>query len=570
VTLPQGAADEADPLHVEAPAATTATEIEFESLVRDRFDWLTRRFPVFSTYLGLSDRDGEVADGSRDAIMGDIAAGRAFESQLNGLDTAQLSPYHRIERELALFTVRREIFDDETHRIWERRVNATDEIGDGVFLVFARGTRPLAERLEAIASRLEQAPRHIEEQRSRLGDVPPVRLWNELELDATQSVPSLFEEVTNAAREHLGDEHATTKRLEKASTGASQALEEYSTWLRGKLANANDDFALGSDAYDELVGLRAFDGLDSDAILAIGEEQLASNLSARAEVARQIDAGATDVEVVDRVKSDHPADFAAAMDMYREAMEESRQYVIDHGIASMPVGESLTVTETPEYLRNVMPFAAYFNPPKFGDGSAKKGLYIVTPSVDGDAGAMREHNYASIYNTSIHEAYPGHHQQLAASIANPSVVRLMVDAPEFVEGWAMYCEQMMREEGFDTAPEHMLMMYTDAIWRACRIILDIKLHRGEISVPSAIDFLAKHTGFERPNATAEVNRYTYTPTYQLSYLLGKVLLLRLRDDEKRRLGPDFSLRGFHDAMLREGSLPISFHRRLLAGAAAAF
>jgi uncharacterized protein (DUF885 family) len=567
VTVAHETADEVDPLHVEAPAATTATEIEFEALVRERFDSLTRRFPVFSTYLGLSDRDGEVADGSRDAILGDIAEARAFESRLDQLDIGQLSSYHRIERELALFTVRRQIFDDETHRIWERRLNATDEIGDGVFLVFARGTRPLAERLEAIASRLDQAPRHIEEQKSRLGDRPPVRLWNELELEATKSVPALFEEVTNAAREHLGADHGTVARLEKASATTSQALVDYSTWLREKLGNANDDFALGASAYDELVGLRAFDGLDSDAILAIGEEQLATNLSARAEVARQIDGGASDVDVVERVKSDHPADFAAAMVMYRQAMDESRQYVIDHGIASMPVGESLTVTETPEYLRNVMPFAAYFNPPKFGEGSAKKGLYIVTPSVDGDAGAMKEHNYASIYNTSIHEAYPGHHQQLAASIANPSIVRLMVDAPEFVEGWAMYCEQMMREEGFDTAPEHVLMMYTDAIWRACRIILDIKLHRGDITVPDAIDFLASHTGFERPNATAEVNRYTYTPTYQLSYLLGKVLLLRLRDDEKLRLGADFSLRRFHDAMLREGSLPISFHRRLLAGAA---
>ncbi|MEO6350602.1 MAG: DUF885 domain-containing protein, partial [Candidatus Limnocylindrales bacterium] len=407
----------------------------------------------------------------------------------------------------------------------------------------------------------------IEEQKSRLGGRPPVRLWNDLELDAAQSVTSLFAEVTNAAREHLGESHATVGRLERASATTSQALEDYSAWLRGKLANATDDFALGRESYDELVSLRAFDGLDSDAILEIGEEQLASNLAARARVAHQIDAGATDAEVVERVKSDHPADFPSAMEMYRRAMDEARQFTIDHEIASMPVGESLTVTETPEYLRNVMPFAAYFNPPKFGEGSARKGLYIVTQSVDGNAGAMNEHNYASIYNTSIHEAYPGHHQQLAAAIAHPSLVRLLADAPEFVEGWAMYCEQMMREEGFDTAPEHMLMMYTDAIWRACRIILDIKLHRGDITVPDAIDFLASHTGFERPNAAAEVNRYTYTPTYQLSYLLGKVLLLRLRDDEKQRLGPAFSLRGFHDSMLREGSLPISFHRRLLAGAA---
>ena len=107
------------------------------------------------------------------------------------------------------------------------------------------------------------------------------------------------------------------------------------------------------------------------------------------------------------------------------------------------------------------------------------------------------------------------------------------------------------------------MMHTDAIWRACRIILDVKLQRGEITVDEAIDFLVDQTGFERPQATAEVNRYTYTPTYQLSYLLGQVLLLRLREDEKRRLGASFSLSGFHDALLNQGSLPVSFQRRLL-------
>ena len=90
--------------------------------------------------------------------------------------------------------------------------------------------------------------------------------------------------------------------------------------------------------------------------------------------------------------------------------------MIDHDIATMPAGETLRSSRRPKYLRNVMPFAAYFSPPKFERGP-HQGIYIVTPSVDGDAGAMREHNCASIYNTSIHEAYPGHHQQLAAAIS---------------------------------------------------------------------------------------------------------------------------------------------------------
>jgi uncharacterized protein (DUF885 family) len=483
-----------------------------------------------------------------------------------------LTPYFATERELALFATRRSLFDDEVHRVWERRASATDEIGDGIFLLFARTGRPLAERLAAIASRLEAAPRHIEQHKSRLGEAP-VRLWNEIELDAVGSLPSLFDEVVAAARTELGDDHVETKRLEAAADGARIALDGYAAWLRDVIARSTDEFALGSNDFDALVGLRAFDGLSTDDILEIGEQQLAELKAEREAVAREIDPSASVEEVIDRVKSDHPADFAAALQGYRDAMDEARQYIVDHDLVTVPAGETLSVIETPEYLRGVIPLAAYFSPGKFetasdgGAAGARQGIYVVTPSVDGDPRAMREHNRASTFNTSIHEAYPGHHLQLVAANEHPSVVRLLFDAAEFVEGWAMYCELMMREQGFDTAPSHLLAMHTDAIWRACRIILDVKLQRGQIGITEAVDFLVEQTGFERPQANAEVNWYTYRPTYPMSYLLGRTLLRRLRADEERRLGDKFSLRGFHDALMREGSLPISFHRRLLATSA---
>ena len=215
-------------------------------------------------------------------------------------------------------------------------------------------------------------------------------------------------------------------------------------------------------------------------------------------------------------------------------MLRARSHLIEHDIVSIPDDERIEVVPTPEYLRRVMPFAAYFDAPKFDTNP--QGIYIVTPSVDGDPSAMREHNWSSISNTSIHEAYPGHHLQLSVAGKHPSLSRLTTQAPEFVEGWGMYSEQMMREEGFDAGPKFRLSMHTDAIWRACRIILDVRMHRGEMSVEEAEDWLVEQTGFERPNARAEVRRYTYTPTYQLSYLLGKVLLLQLRADERARLG----------------------------------
>jgi uncharacterized protein (DUF885 family) len=538
----------------------SAADTHFEELVQARFDALVERFPTLASYLGLHDHDGKLADGTLHAQLQDIEDTRGFLAAIEAVDESQLSDSNRFERQLALYSSRLALFDDEVHRTWERKTSATDEIGDGIFVLFARTARPFAERFEGMASRLEAAPRVLQEQRSRLGDHPQ-RLWNELELDAAQSLPGLFGEVLAAAKSEFGESSPEVRRAEKAAADAEVALEEYATWLRAQLGRADDEFALGNDDYEELVRLREFDGLRTDDILAIGLEQLDFNKQRRHEVAAQIDANASEEEVLDRIKSDQPASFNEALDGYRRAMGEARSFVIDHGIASMPAAERLRIVETPEYLRRVMPFAAYFPAAKFEP--VRDGIYIVTPSIDGEARAMREHNWGSIYNTSIHEAYPGHHQQMSAALDNPSIVRLLVDAPEFVEGWAMYCEQMMREQGFDTAPERLFVMYTDAIWRATRIILDVRLHRGEIGVEEAIDFMVEHTGFERANAEAEVQRYTQTPTYQLSYLLGKVMLLRLREDEQRRLGDKFSLRAFHDALLAGGNIPISFHRRAL-------
>jgi uncharacterized protein (DUF885 family) len=534
----------------------------FEALAEARFRYAVEHSPTLGSFLGLHEFDERLSDGTRDAVISDIAEARRYLGQLAALDPAGLSPANRIERELALLGTRRRIFDLDVQRMWERRASASDEIGEAVFVLFARGSRPLADRLVSIAARLEQLPRLTIELRSQLGE-HPMRLWNELEIDAVGSLPALFGEVLAAAQTEFGDAASETKRLARAADGARTALDDYATWLREQLVRADDDFALGADAYGELLGLRAFDGLDADQILDIGEQQLAELRAARQAVAREIDPAATEAEVLDRVKSDHPRDFEGALNGYRRAMNEARAFIVEQGIASIPAAEQLSVVPTPEFLRKIIPFAAYFPPAKFE--SVREGVYIVTPSVDGEARALREHNWASIYNTSIHEAFPGHHLQLSAALDHPSRTRLLIDAPEFVEGWAMYCEQMMREEGFDTGAEHRLMMHTDAIWRACRIILDVRLQRREIDIADAVDFLVERTGFERPNATAEIHRYTLTPSYPLSYLLGKVLLLRLRADEQRRLGADFSLRGFHDALLAEGSIPISFQRRLLAG-----
>lgn len=529
-------------------------------LVEDRFRRLVRADPILATGLGLHEHDDELGDPSRAALLDEIAADRAHLGAVEALDPAALSPSARFERDLEIHNLQLTGCEAAEVRIWERRSFALDTVGTGLFLLFARDHAPLAERLAAIAGRLEGIPAYLDASKDR-ADGPQVRLWQGLEIEAAGELPSLFDELLTAAVSAL--EPAERRRLTRAVETAKTSVVAYADWLRGTLAEGTDAWPIGRERHDTLVAHRAFDGLDADEVLALGWEQLAEEHAARTAAAREIDPDASEAEVIDRVKSDHPASFAGALDAYRDAMLRARSHLIERDLISIPSDERIDVAETPQYLRNVMPFAAYFSPAAF-DARAK-GIYVVTPSVGDDPDAMREHNLASISNTSVHEAYPGHHLQLDVARRHPSLTRLLTDAPEFVEGWGMYSELMMREHGFDDDPHFRLMLHTDAIWRACRIILDVRLHRGEISVKEGTDFLVEHTSFERPNARSEVQWYTYRPTYPMSYLLGRTMLLRLRADEQARLGTDFRLKAFHDTLLRNGSLPISFHRRLLAG-----
>ena len=532
-------------------------------LVESRFRRVVASEPTMATYFGIHAWDDVLADPTRERILGDIDADRAHAGAVEAIDPAGLSSSARFERELELHHVRLTVYRAEAVRTWERRSTGASALGDALFPLFTRDFAPLAERLAAIAARLEAAPEFLRAHRTRAVGLQ-VRPWLEIEIHASANVPRFLDDIAAAADAPGVSLPATDRRrLATAIDRAKVAIQDQTEWIHELLPGATPEWPLGRERYDELVRLRAFDGLDADAILEIGWRQLDANHATRASAAREIDPTATEAQVVERVKDDHPETFDEALEGYREAMRRARRHLIEHDIVTVPDDERVEVIATPEYLRGVMPFAAYFEPARWDPSPV--GIYVVTPDVDGDPGAMREHYRAAISNTSIHEAYPGHHLQLALAARHPSLTRAQVDAPEFTEGWGMYSEQMLREQGFDDGPEFRVALATDAIWRAARIVLDVRMHRGEVSIQEATEFLIRHTGFEGPNALAEARRYTYTPTYNLSYLLGKVMLLELREDERRRLGEAFSLRGFHDALLRGGSLPISFHRRALRG-----
>ena len=517
-------------------------------------DQLTMR-PESATFLGIHDHDGELSSGGRDAVDEEVAFFRRTIDELSGFDPTELTAERALDRDLAIHQARLGLFWQTEYRPWAGSSGGAEHLGEALFPLFTRDFAPLNQRLESIAERLDGAPRLLAETRERV--THPVKLWTEIDLESTEAMPGFLETILSAARSDAGDAKLAA-RLEASVRATVAALEEHAQWLRTDvLPRASADWAAGRDRFEEMVRLRELES-DADGILAVGEELLATEKAARDALASEIDPTASLSEVADIVKDDHAGTFVEALGEYRDSMDRARAFVVERGLATLPEEDHLNVIETPSFIRHLIPFAAYYEPAKFD--ARPVGTYIVTPP--SAPSMMREHNRASISNTSVHEAYPGHHLQLSAAITNPSLVRLFSGAPEFAEGWAFYCERMMKEHGFDATPKGWYIVHTDAIWRATRIILDVSLHRGLIGFDDAVDRLVAETGFERPAALAEVKRYTSTPTYQLSYLFGRHMIERLKSDVESRQGRDFDLRRFHDTLIYGGTMPVSYARRL--------
>jgi uncharacterized protein (DUF885 family) len=529
-----------------------------------RFDRVIERWfrsflaldPEEATYVGIHDHDHRLASGTREHVEEQVAFHRATADEMERFPTEDLSADRALDRELVIHESRLAIHQLTERRQWAGATRAAEHIGNALFPIFTRDYAPLAERLEAIASRLEAGRTYLAETRTRV--VAPVALWVEIDIEGSESLPDFLDSIVSVARSEPVDE-AIVRRVEGAATALRAALDEHVAWLRDELLpKATAPWPTGLEGFEQLVALRRLEAT-ADEILAVGEQMLADESAAREAVCAEIDPTLAPAEVGDLIKDDHPVTFPEAIEEYRTAMNRARAFIVEHDLATPPKQDRLKVIETPPYDRHLIPFAAYYQPPRFDPDPA--GTYVVTPPATPDM--WREHNYASISNTSVHEAYPGHHMQLAGANENPSLVRaLSLSAAEFDEGWAFYCERMMKDAGFDDTPRHRWVMHTDAIWRAVRIILDVKLHRGQIGFDEAIDFMIDKTSFERPAALAEVKRYTSTPTYQLSYLYGRHMIERLRDRVRERMGPAFSLKFFHDTLIYGGTMPVSYAGRL--------
>jgi len=543
-----------------------ADEATFYRRAEEWLERLLERNPVAATQLGNHRWDDRLGDRTLQALEEEHQEIRAALDEFREMDPSDFGLDARIDH--ALVTHIFDSFVRSYEKVQGHRRNPggyLEEALGGIFSLIIRDFAPLPERLRSALGRAREVPRLLREGQTNLipEQVPPV--WAEVALEQARQAPELFVGLLPMMAAEAAPD--LQQDLAEAGQAAAQAVQEYAAFLENDvLPRAAGDFAVGKALFDEMLREEHMVDYDADRLLEIGWEQFHQTRAQMEAVAREIDPNRSVMDLLEEAKADHPT-AEGLLAAYEEAMAEARQYVIDHEIATIPEGETLRIVETPTYLRPVIPYAAYMPPGILEE--KQEGIFLVTP-VDPNASPeeqeqkLKGHARSKLPVTALHEAYPGHHLQLVWANRQETIPRRMGSllATLFIEGWAFYCEEMMEQLGFIAEPIQRLSRFSDQLWRAARIILDVSLHTRGMSVGEAVDFLVNECGLEPANAQAEVRRYTQTPTQPQSYLMGKLAILELVEEFKEA-NPDAGLRQIHDAILGCGSLPPRLMRQRL-------
>ncbi|MFW9854558.1 MAG: DUF885 domain-containing protein [Candidatus Thorarchaeota archaeon] len=530
-----------------------------EALFQEFFEIFMERFPTFATYLGYKHEkfDHLLPDGTLGAMLADISVFLESRQKLESLDYDSLSDHGKLDYDLVEYFLNLQFFEMTELASWAAGATAQGpigEIGNALYPLYVRDFAPVETRVRAMISRLKAVPRYLEETKSLW--LYPVKLWTGIAIEEGETTIGFFQIIQQTLKPQIKPE--LHRELVEVISGATEAIQTYAYWIKNEiLPKATHDWVIGPQKFARLVALRKI-GKTPAEILKIGEQALIDTKTQLKELANELYPGKTLDEVREVIKEDHPPSFEMVLEHVVELTKEARAFVIDHELMDVPDNEQLQVIPTPTFLIPIIPFAAYFTPEKFA--KVQVGQYVVTPT-EGNEEMLKEHSYASCKNTAVHEGYPGHHLQLASGNLQPSLIRSIVSGTETIEGWAHYCEQLMAEKGF-LDKKGVFIQLIDQLWRAIRIIVDIKLSTGQMTFEEAKMMMMKEIGMAEPAVVAELKRYTATPGYQFSYLLGKFMILELRDEIKAKMGDAYTDKFFHNTIIRNGGLPIHYLRRL--------
>ena len=556
-------------------AAQTA-DAEYEAVAEEYIKGYFAAHPLQGTALGLHEYDGKITDYSRLALDAELSRLRRFDDRLAKFDPSKLSPRQSLDLRILQAAVKKELFEMQDMSIFERNPMVYARAAD-VNVYVKRNFAPLEDRVRSLVTIESQIPNILIAAKTNLNDVLP-KPYVELAIQITRGSSDFLKKNLVVAVAGLKDEQIRVA-FQGANRRAANALADYAAWLeREKLPKASPNFALGEEKYRRLLAQTELVDLPSEKILEIGMEQLKAQQNAFAEAAKTIDPNKSAIEVFKQIQGEHPTPQNLIPDVAK-GLEKIRKYVSSHHLVTIPSDIRAQVKETPQY-RRATSFASMDTPGPF-EKHATEAYFYVTPT-ESDWPEKQKQEWLTAFNyyasdiVSIHEAYPGHYVQfLHLNASSAGKVEKIFGSYAFIEGWAHYCEQMMIEQGYggatDASPseedtkraaKYRMAQADEALLRLCRLCVSIKMHTQNMSVDEATKFFQDNCYYEEKPAHSEAMRGTFDPGY-LNYTLGKLQILKLRDDYKAQQGDEFSLQKFHNELLDHGMPPIRLLREIM-------
>jgi uncharacterized protein (DUF885 family) len=473
-----------------------------------------------------------------------------------------LTPDQRIDRDLVLSN----LTGSAINRDWVRwRRDPDGYVGAGLMGVFSLFVR-----------RLHPEPELVQAAIARFGEVPEVLEHGRRNLDPGLASPLLVNRALGQCRAAVVysrdlvpsevEDESLRAQISEAGAAAAAAYESFAEFLTDLAAKAAGDWALGEERYSRLLREKEMLAYDAGSLRERGREAHAAIDAEMRDLCRTNWDDDDWRSRLDKVNADRPTTPEEMRAGYERWTADARAFLVEHDLVSFPEGEECTVEPSPPFQRPVLAVASYFQPPAMRP--SLKGRFNVPYPPEGTspeelAERLADNSFPSMPTTSVHEAYPGHHWHFVWMQANASPLRRLVGTPYFIEGWGLYTEVMMREQGFYTEPGQELCHLDARIFRAARIVADTSLHCGDMSFDEAVAYMHEHTGLTEATARAEVTRYCAWPTQAASYLTGSLEIERMR---AKWLGEQHGgLRDFHDRIAGSGALPIALAERALFG-----
>ena len=551
----------------------------FGKLTKDFFAHFFEMHPVRATMVGVHRYDGKIDDLSREAVEAESEFCRACLSRLEKIDFMKLTPDNRLDAEILRNNIELILLENEDTRVFETYpLFYTVLFGNSIYSLLSREYAPLDERLDAVASRLEQFPHALDQAMRNLSNPP--RVVTETAIYQSRGVIEFIEkDLMREADKAPGK----TEEIAKAAGSALAALRSFQDFLEKDLINRSlGDCRIGERRYRKMLELSLQSEMTSEDIVAAAYADIEKTHKEMYEIAAPLyaeifgakppaKAGPTDhVEIIKAVLGEISKDHASAaglLDEYKAAYGEAAAFVRERDILAIP-DDPIEIAWSPEFFRGLS--AVAFQPPGPLEKSMKYYFWVSPVPEYYDAAQtetfMREYNNEMIRILTIHETLPGHFVQLAAANRNPSMVRAVFRNNAFVEGWALYSTTMMSELGFRNGdPRFQLQLKKFHLRAPINAILDSGFHRENMSEYEAVRLITED-GFQEPSeALARWNRACLMPVYLSTYFVGCQEIMMLRKEAEERSGTDFSLKEFHEKLLSRGSIPVKYARESMLG-----